>query len=147
MVKRGIRYRCVAEGIERSVTKEVTEWSLDQAYDIASQIAARAVVQPFALQFVTYDREPLSKRNVVHQFSGFYFIGGHPASLQAILSNDDQLLDRPLLQSLARRGVLQVVVQDSPKEAIYPLRPVDAILDWRLPTRDQSRSTGALPQP
>ncbi len=117
--------------VHEETTKEIAQWDVNAAIEMARTIIERHSATPFAFQFSTRGREDheLDSREVDR--SGRYYLGGVVLSLSEVKARNNQK-DRILIANMEGNGWDRVVENHNSWQTTQPLEDDDTVLPFSI---------------
>ena len=89
MKKHFVTFYSPGSFVDETDTKEINDWDVNVAKDMAKNINQRYGAKPYAFRFTTKERGPDDFDSKVVKTSGMYFLGGRVRSIEEVILLND----------------------------------------------------------
>lgn len=123
-------------------TKEVDEWDVAKAVEMADGISQRHGATPYGFYFMTRARkaDELDAKEIAS--SPMYYLGGEIVTIDTIRSRalkEEEIL----LSNMEGNGWNRIIINTNSWKVHQPLNPGDIVLDYTPPAKRKKASVGA----
>jgi len=115
--------------VSETTTKEIGEWNVEQAMQMARDIKERHGATPYGFYFSTRGRkaDELDSREICT--SKKYYLGGKVETQEEIIARN--LPDENILRSNMRNnGIKRIITNTNSYKIVQPLDDDDVVLQW-----------------
>lgn len=129
MIKHFVEFLSPGTFVSESTTKEISEWSVIKASEMATKIKERHGAIPYGFRFLTRERGEQDLDSKVIDTSGIYYLGGKVLTLEQVKARKDPK-DSILISNMEINKIDRIIENTNSYKITLPLGKKDTVLDW-----------------